>query len=116
MPVALSKITQPTCLNVFFVARLFALFFLLGILALPTPTQNTDETKKKNLLIIYDERDNLPGLAVLDKGIRSGLLGANSFTVDVYSESLDRSRFTGKEYDGILADYFRDKYDGKKLD
>lgn len=85
-------------------------------MAFSASTQDADDAKKKSVLIIYDERDKLPGLAVLDKSIRAGLLGANAFNVEIYSENLDRSRFPGKEYDDILADYFRDKYASKKLD
>jgi len=116
MPLALSNMAEPTRRILLSVARVFALCLLVGVCSSPIRTQDIDETEKKNVLIIYDERDNLPGMAVLDKSIRSTLLAANSVKVDIYSENLDLSRFPGQEYDDVLADYFRDKYGAKKLD
>ena len=116
MPVTLSKMAPRAPQSSRPIARVFAVCFVLLYLITPVSPQEADGFIKKNVLIIYDERDKLPGLAVLDKGIRSGLFAANSFKVDIYSENLDRSRFPEKDYEDILADYFRDKYVGKKMD
>jgi PAS domain S-box-containing protein len=116
MPIALSSIAESNLRILLTIARILALCLLVGIFPIPIRTQDADDKEKKNVLIIYDERANLPGMAVLDKSIRSGLLAANSVKVDIYSENLDLSRFSGADYDDVLEDYFRDKYGSKKLD
>jgi len=89
---------------------------LLAFLVCPGIAQVADTTRNKNVLVIYDEQDKLPGLAVLDQSLRTTLSSASSVKVDVYSESLDRSRFQEKGYYQFLRDYFRQKYSRKRID
>jgi hypothetical protein len=45
----------------------------------------SNTTENNNVLILYDEQDELPGLAVLDQSLRSVLASTSSFKVDVGS-------------------------------
>ncbi len=78
--------------------------------------QPVDAEERKNVLVLFDERDNLPGLAVLDRALRSTLESSPNVKVDVYSESLDRSRFQDEAYYPFVRDYLRQKYSRKRLD
>src|SRR4051794_4348140 len=78
--------------------------------------QISNSPRQKNVLVIYDEQDKLPGLAILDQSIRSTLSSDPSFSIDVYSENMDRSRFQDQHYYEVLDNYFREKYAGKKID
>src|SRR5690348_12644641 len=102
MRAALSKTALRFRQDSLTVGWLLGLWFGMFWIAAPVQGQETAEAKKKNVLIIYDERDSLPGLAVLDNGIRSGLLAAHSLKVEIYSENLDLSRFTNEDRDAIL--------------
>lgn len=101
------------------------LFFLLVVhLALASTAINnavaqaaeTDPAPHKNVLVLYDEQDKLPGLATLDLSLRTTLASATFSRIDVYSESMDRSRFETDGYQQFFRDYLREKYSRKKID
>ncbi|HEX2450706.1 MAG TPA: ATP-binding protein [Gemmatimonadales bacterium] len=69
----------------------------------------------RRVVLLYDERTDLPGLAKLDarlvRTLRAGLGG-----VEVYREAMDLSRFRSDRYPLLLKDYLRGKYAGKRID
>ena len=70
----------------------------------------------RRVLLLYDERTDFPGLAVLDarlvKTLTAGLPGA----IEVYREAMDLSRFQSDSYPVLLRDHFRAKYAAKNID
>ena len=47
----------------------------------------------RHVVVIYDERTALPGLAAMDASIVRTLTAESSETVQIYSEGMDLSRF-----------------------
>ena len=71
---------------------------------------------RQNVLLVFDEDKELPGLAVINRNLRQGLQAELKDDVELYSESLQVSQFKQPGYYGVLREYFRGKYDGKRLD
>jgi PAS domain S-box-containing protein len=92
------------------VARLAALTTLLltSSWALATPMQR--------VVILYDERPELPGLAILDRGITDTLDSHATATLEVYREAMDLSRFRTDTHLSELRDHLAAKYSGKRID
>jgi signal transduction histidine kinase len=69
----------------------------------------------RRVVLLYDERTDLPGLSILDarlvQTLSAGLPG-----VEIYRESMDLSRFQSDRYPRLLRDFLRAKYAGKKVD
>jgi len=82
--------------------------FLLG-LAAPALGQ------VRRVVLLYDERTELPGLAALDARLVQGLT-AGFPGVEVYREAMDLSRFQSNAYPTLLKDYLRAKYADKRID
>ena len=70
----------------------------------------------RHVVVIYDERTSLPGLAAIDASIVSTLTAESSETVQIYSESMDLSRFGSADHIEIFRDYLRAKYADRKID
>ena len=69
----------------------------------------------RNVLVLYDERRELPGLAVIDSSLTRALASSPE-RVEIYRESMDNSRFGSPDYQNVLRDYLRAKYAGKRID
>ena len=69
-----------------------------------------------NVLLVFDEDKELPGLAAINRGLRDGLRAEFNADVTFYSESLQLSQFGSPEHDRVLLEYFQRKYAGKRLD
>ena len=91
-----------------------ALLLLLASIATSGMPQNT--AAEKNVLVIYDEQTALPGLAILDRSIRSTLSADTTTRINIYSEEMNLSRLDHSGYDQFLSDYYKQKYSGKKPD
>ena len=70
----------------------------------------------RRVVLLYDERTDLPGLAVLDARLVRTLTAESPVAVEVYRETMDLSRFPSKTYPLVLRDYLRAKYSDKKVD
>jgi PAS domain S-box-containing protein len=70
----------------------------------------------RQVVVLYDERTDLPGLSVLDASLVNTLIAGSPEPIDVYRESMDLSRFDSAAYRALLRDYLRTKYSGKKID
>jgi hypothetical protein len=70
----------------------------------------------RQVVVLYDERTDLPGLSMLDAGLVNTLIAGSPEPIDVYRESMDLSRFDSATYRTLLRDYLRTKYSGKKID
>jgi signal transduction histidine kinase len=70
----------------------------------------------RNVVLLFDERPELPGLALLERDFVTTLRSASSETVEIYRESMDLSRFTSANHQTHLRDFLREKYRDKKVD
>ena len=67
----------------------------------------------KRIVVFYDEdKDNFPGLATIDRGLREAFRGEGGKPVEIHSESLGLSRSADSAYEQLLAAYYRAKYAG----
>ena len=69
-----------------------------------------------DVLLLYDERVELPGLAALDASITESLTAGSPDGVEIYRESLDLSRFGTAEHLQRFREYLRTKYRGARVD
>ena len=88
----------------------FALALLLAA-AVPQIVQ-----ARKSILLVFDEDNDLPGLAVINRSLREALKSEVKDEVEFYSESLNVSQFKGADYDNVLSEHFRRKYAGNRPD
>ena len=70
----------------------------------------------KNIILLFDERLDLPGLAALDADLVSTLASNSSDRIEVYREAMDLSRLGSDNYKILLRDFLREKYASKKID
>src|SRR6478735_5884883 len=70
----------------------------------------------RQVLVLFDEDNDLPGLAAINRSLREGLHERVPEGITFYSESLQLSQFANPDYDALMRDFFVRKYAGKKLD
>jgi signal transduction histidine kinase len=70
----------------------------------------------RNVVLLFDERIDLPGLAALDADLVGTLVSNSSDRIEVYREAMDLSRFGSNAYKTLLRDFLRAKYADKKID
>ena len=70
----------------------------------------------RQVVLLYDERTDLPGLATLDAGFVRALTSGSSNHIEIYREAMDLSRFDSEAYRNLVRDYLRAKYAAKKID
>jgi C4-dicarboxylate-specific signal transduction histidine kinase len=69
-----------------------------------------------NVMVVFDEDKELPGLAAINRSLREGLQAEFDDDIVFYSESLQLSQFGKSDYDAPLKDFFLRKYAGKRID
>ena len=69
----------------------------------------------RQVVMLFDERPELPGLAALDAEFVRTLNAGSADRIEIYREELDRSRFDGT-YVALQRDFLRAKYANKKID
>ena len=77
--------------------------------------ESTGWCETRHVLVLYDERTELPGLTMIDTGIRRALASGPQ-RVEIYSEAMDNSRFDSPGYHDLLGDHLWAKYSGKRID
>jgi hypothetical protein len=70
--------------------------------ALPASSSTT-----RHVVLLYDERLDLPGLAALDANLTSTLTSNSSDRIEVYREAMDLPRFGSNTYRTLLRDLVR---------
>jgi signal transduction histidine kinase len=70
----------------------------------------------RHVVLLFDERVDLPGLAALDADLVRTLVSSSSDRIEVYREEMDLSRFGSNTYQMLLGDFLRAKYANKKID
>jgi len=85
------------------------MFLQTGGTTQPPPTT-------RHVLLLFDERTELPGLSILNADFLHSLRSASSEPVEIYTEEMDLSRFKSDTYFARFRDYLRSKYAGRKID
>ena len=80
----------------------------------PVWAEQPRETKR--VLVLYSEDRAHPAHELTDQGIRSAFRSNTLFDVQLYSEYLDVTRFSGSANLQAFADYLRRKYSGTEID
>ena len=70
----------------------------------------------RHIVLLFDERVELPGLSILDKELANTLRANSPEPVEIYREAMDLSRFGSDAYKEGLRDFLRTKYADKKID
>jgi signal transduction histidine kinase len=70
----------------------------------------------RHVVLLYDERIELPGLSLLDAELVNTLRSNSTEPIDIYREVMDLSRFGSDAYKSLLRDFLRAKYADKKID
>ena len=71
---------------------------------------------RQNVLLIFDENKDLPGLALINRSLREVFGQQMKDDVELYSESLQISQFKDPGYYGLLREHLRRKYADKRPD
>src|SRR5689334_10951908 len=69
----------------------------------------------RNVVLFFDERLDMPGLAALDADLVSTLRSNSAEHIELYREEMDLSRFSSDRYKIVLRDFLREKYADKKI-
>ena len=70
----------------------------------------------RHIVLLFDERLELPGLSLLDAEFDYALRSGSSEPIEVYREPMDLSRFSSSSYRTLLRDFLHAKYADKKID
>ena len=92
------------------VAATFAAFLIWGATTVPAFSQ------ARQVVLLYDERPGLPGLATLDAAFTRAVTPKSPEQLEIYREAMDLSRFDSAPYRTELRDHLHAKYAGKKID
>lgn len=84
------------------------------LLALGLATPGTAQVRR--VVLLYDERTDLPGLATLDARLVATLTAGSPGGIEIYREAMDLSRFPGNGHRLLLRNYLRAKYADKRID
>ena len=70
----------------------------------------------RRIVLLFDERPELPGLALLQADLTLELTSNSADRIEIYSEALDLTRFGSNNYQPLLRDFLQEKYADKKID
>jgi signal transduction histidine kinase len=70
----------------------------------------------RNVVLLFDERVELPGLSLLEAELVRTLRSNSTEPIEVYREAMDLSRFSAAPYMTTFRDFLRAKYSDKKID
>jgi signal transduction histidine kinase len=71
---------------------------------------------KRHIVLLYDERPELTGLAELDADFVRTLAAGSTDRFEIYREGMDLSRFDTPAYRKELLNHLRSKYANRKID
>ncbi len=70
----------------------------------------------RQVVLLFDERVELPGLSLLDAELVRTLRSNSTEPIEIYREVMDLSRFGSSSYKTLLRDFLHAKYADKKID
>jgi signal transduction histidine kinase len=95
--------------------RTFLLALCIGVtISIASVLPASSATRR--VVLLFDERPELPGLALLQADLVRTLTSNSADRVEVYNETMDQSRFGSNNYQLLLRDFLRAKYSDKKID
>ena len=71
---------------------------------------------KKNVLILYGERLDLPVIRMAEQSLRETFAASVAPQVEWFAEYFDFARFPTAEHEANLTRYLRERYAGRKID
>lgn len=89
---------------------------LCGLVILFGVWEASAQVEHKRVLLLYDEDRNLPGLAILDRSLRSRLQEELGIGIEYFTESMNVSQFSDARHQEVLRDYYSSKYRGRQPD
>ena len=63
----------------------------------------------RHIVLLFDERVELPGLSLLEAELVRTLRSNSSEPIEVYREAMDLSRFNSSSYKALLRDFLHTK-------
>lgn len=98
--------------------RLVPIVCLVWCLALPAfaNSAGAEASQLTRVLVLHHYGQEVPFRATFDPAIQDALRLASPGPVDVYIESIDSFRFPGAIQSGLVRNYLKAKYAGKKID
>ena len=100
---------------VFAAAAIFTWALMAGLF-LGGETLAADDKPVRNVLFLFSFEHVVPSYNLVEKGVRQVLNGDQSVKTVFFSEHMDLARFPEASYRETLADRYRQKYAGKKID
>jgi PAS domain S-box-containing protein len=88
-----------------------ASFFLLHSL-----TYATELKEEKRVLILFNNRSDLPAIPFVEKGLKSSLAAGTEFHIEYFIEYMDYYRNPDQTYNQLLLDLYRHKFSRHKID
>ena len=70
----------------------------------------------RNVVLLFDERVELPGLSLLNAEIVRTLEANSAEPIEIFREVMDLSRFSSNSHKTLLRDFLRAKYADKRID
>jgi PAS domain S-box-containing protein len=70
----------------------------------------------KSVLVLYGERGDLPAIEAVEENLREVFHGSRSPPIELFSEYLDFTRFSGDQQEAVLLRYLQERYAGRQID
>jgi signal transduction histidine kinase len=94
--------------NLFRALWIGSIVFTAGVLPVCSET--------RRVILLFDERPELPGLAALDAEFVQALSPPPGDKIEIYREEMDASRFGSERYRSLLRNFLTAKYADTKID
>jgi PAS domain S-box-containing protein len=89
---------------------------LFATLLFCPPARASGAENVRHVLVLYPVSDRQPGNVLVEQGLRHAFDAPAAERVELYNEYLDLARFPDDRYQRQLAEFLRQKYDGRKID
>ena len=101
----------------FFICKLHLLLLAFASLFLfHSLTYATELKEEKRVLILFNNRSDLPAIPFVEKGIKSSLKAGTEFHIEYFIEFMDYYRNPDQTYNQLLFDLYRHKFSRHKID
>jgi signal transduction histidine kinase len=74
------------------------------------------QDRHQRILLLYDEDRTLPGLAILDRSLRSSFTAGIGTDIEFFTESMNLSQFNDGQYELVLREHYARKYRNRQPD
>jgi ABC-type uncharacterized transport system substrate-binding protein len=71
---------------------------------------------EKSVLVLYGERGDLPAIEAVAENVREVFHTSHLPPVELFSEYLDFTRFSGDQQETVLVRYLQERYAGRQID